>query len=125
MITSLERLAIQCLASPFVPIKRGAAEALGKYGSVAAKEPLWKTIEYFRSWWKGREEQLKEPKGQEGMQLERALRIALARADAWVLQEADLRRLLDLCSSEECKQEVAGWLQSTKTPIQIGITAGL
>ncbi len=51
----LERLAIEYLASPSVPVKRGAAEVLGKYGSVAAKEPLWKTMEYFRSWWKGRE----------------------------------------------------------------------
>jgi hypothetical protein len=55
MSSVLERLAIEYLASPSVPVKRGAAEVLGKYGSVAAKEPLWKTMEYFRSWWKGRE----------------------------------------------------------------------
>src|SRR5260370_33980594 len=104
MSLALERLMIEYLASPSVPIKRGAAEVLGKYGSVAAKEPLWKTMEYFRSWWKGREEQLKEPLGREGMQLEQALRIALAQADDWVLQEDDLNRLLGLCSSERCKE---------------------
>jgi hypothetical protein len=114
MSPALERLAIEYLASPAaVPIKRGAAEVLGKYGSAAAKEPLWKTMESFRSWWKGREKQLStDSPGQENMQLERALRIALAQADAWVLTEAELNRLLGLCSSEWCRQEVAGWQQS-------------
>ncbi len=124
MSPALERLMIEYLASPSVPIKRGAAEVLGKYGSVAAKEPLWKTMEYFRSWWKGREEQLKEPLGREGMQLEQALRIALAQADDWVLQEDDLNRLLGLCSSERCKEEVAGWLQRAKAPIHVGAMPG-
>jgi hypothetical protein len=114
MSPALERLAIEYLASPAaVLIKRGAAEVLGKYGSAAAKEPLWKTMESFRAWWKGREQQLStDSAGQENMQLERALRIALAQADAWVLTEAELYRLLGLCSSEWCRQEVAGWQQS-------------
>jgi hypothetical protein len=50
--------------------------------------------------------------GQENLQLERALRIALAQADAWVLTEAELNRLLGLCSSEWCRQEVTEWLRS-------------
>src|SRR5260370_38785203 len=104
MSRGVGRVMMEYLARPFGLIKRGAAEVLGKYGSVAAKEPLWKTMEYFRSWWKGREEQLKEPLGREGMQLEQALRIALAQADDWVLQEDDLNRLLGLCSSERCKE---------------------
>jgi hypothetical protein len=113
MSPALERLAIEYLASPAVPIKRGAAEVLGKYGSAAAKEPLWKTMEYFRSWWNGRERQLPmDSAGQENLQLERALRIALAQADAWVLTEAELNRLLGLCSSEWCRQEVTEWLRS-------------
>jgi hypothetical protein len=118
MSPALERLAIEYLASPAaVPIKRGAAEVLGKYGSGAAKEPLWKTMESFGSWWKGREQQLStDSPGQENMQLERALRIALAQADAWVLTEAELNRLLGLCSSEWCRQEVTEWLRSAKTP---------
>ncbi len=52
---ALERLAIESLTSPKVPVKRGAAEVLGKYGTAAAEKPLWDTMEYFRSWWKGRE----------------------------------------------------------------------
>jgi len=121
---ALERLAIEFLGSPKVPVKRGAAEVLGKYGSPAAEKPLWDTLEYFRSWWKGREEQLDELDGQEGIQFERALRIALAQADAWTLQEDGLNRLLGLCSSNWCKQEVREWLSHAISPVAIQITPG-
>lgn len=103
---ALERLAIESLSNPKVPVKRGAAEVLGKYGSADAQRPLWQAMEYFRSWWKGRESELND----EGAQLERSLRIALARGDAWVLQKPDLLRLLDLCSTESCRTEVKGWI---------------
>lgn len=46
---ALERLAIEFIASPAVPVKRAAAEVLGKYGSPAAQKPLWDTLEYFHS----------------------------------------------------------------------------
>jgi hypothetical protein len=121
---ALERLAIQFLASPIVAVKRGAAEVLGKYGSAAAQKPLWETLEYFRSWWKGREADLDGPDGQEGMQFERALRIALAQADGWTLQADGLSRLLDLCTSNWCKQEVREWLSRATSPVAIQITPG-
>jgi hypothetical protein len=47
---ALERLAIGFLTSPKVPVKRGAAEVLGRYGSPAAEKPLWDALEYFHSW---------------------------------------------------------------------------
>lgn len=118
---ALERLAIESLTSPKVPVKRGAAEVLGKYGTAAAQKPLWDTTEYFRSWWKGREEELKEKSGEESVQLERALRIALSQADGWVLQEPELRRLLSLCSSEWCRTEVTAWITTAGTPVSIAI----
>jgi hypothetical protein len=117
---ALERLAIDLLASPAVPIKRGAAEVLGKYGSPAAEKPLWDTLEYFHSWWKGREEQLDE----ENAQLERTLRIGLAQADGWTLQEEDLNRILALCSTNWCRQEVTDWLPKAKQPIAIEMMYG-
>jgi hypothetical protein len=120
----LERLAIQFLGSPIVAVKRGAAEVLGKYGSPAAQKPLWDTLEYFRSWWKGREADLDGPDGREGIQFERALRIALAQADGWTLQRDGLNRLLDLCTSNWCKQEVSEWLSHATSPIAIQITPG-
>ena len=119
---ALERLAIESLTSPKVPVKRGAAEVLGKYGTAAAQKPLWDTLEYFRSWWKGREGELKERIGEESTQLERALRIALAQADGWVLQEPELQRLLALCSSEWCRSDVTGWIRPAKPPVNIEIS---
>jgi hypothetical protein len=121
---ALERLAIEFLASTKVPAKRGAAEVLGKYGSPAAQKPLWDTFEYFRSWWKGREEQLDEANGQEGIQFERALRIALAQADSWILQQDGLDRLLGLCSSNWCRQEVKEWLSQAPPPVGIRVMSG-
>ena len=118
---ALEHLAIEFLGSSKVPVKRGAAEVLGKYGSPAAQRPLWDTLEYFHSWWKGREEQLNEATGQEGIQFERALRIALARADSWTLQEEGLNRLLSLCSSKWCRQETTEWLNQASSPVSIQI----
>lgn len=119
---ALERLAIESLTSPKVAVKRGAAEVLGKHGTAAAEKPLWDAMEYFRSWWKGREEQLKEKIGEESMQLERALRTALAQADGWVLEEPELLRLLALCSSEWRRTEVTGWISTAKPPVSIGIS---
>ncbi len=118
---ALERLAIESLTSPNVAVKRGAAEVLGKYGAAAAEKPLWDATEYFHSWWKGREEGLKEQNGEGSVQLERALRTALARADGWVLQEPELKRLLALCSTEWCRSEVTGWIGAAKAPLSITI----
>jgi hypothetical protein len=122
--SALERLAIEFLGNSKVPVKRGAAEVLGKYGSPAAQKPLWETLEYFRSWWKDRENMLASPQGQEGMQLERALRIALAQAESWTLQEQGLSRLLSLCSSSSCRQEVSGWRSQAALPVAIRISGG-
>lgn len=71
MSPALEHLAIEFLSSSSVPIKKGAAETPGKYGSAYAKEPLWHTMEVFRSWWKGCEEELDQPVGLEGRGFER------------------------------------------------------
>jgi hypothetical protein len=118
---ALERLAIESLPFPNARVKGGAAEVLGMYGTAAAEKPLWDAMEYFRSWWKGRETELKSQIGEGSMQLERTLRIALAQADGWVLEESDLARLLALCSSDWCRQDVTGWMEAAKQPASIGI----
>jgi hypothetical protein len=121
---ALERLAIEFLTSDKVPVKRGAAEVLGKYGSPAAEKPLWDALEYFRSWWKGREQELDDMNGRESIQFERALRIALAQADGWTMQEDGLNRLLALCSSNWCRQEVREWLAHAASPVAIQMMPG-
>jgi hypothetical protein len=66
MSPALERLAIEFLSSSSVPVKKGAADVLGKYGSASAEEPLWHTMEFFHNWWQGREAQLKEHRTRKG-----------------------------------------------------------
>jgi hypothetical protein len=121
MSPALERVAIEMLSSPSVPVKNGAATVLGKYGSTAAKEPLWQTLEYFRSWWKDREADLKGDAGREGIHFEQTLLIALAQGYAWTLREPELTRLQSLCSSDWRRQDVAGWLQAAKSPALIEV----
>lgn len=112
---ALEKLAIEFLSDPKVPVKRGAAEVLGKFGSAKVEKPLWDSLEYFHNWWQGRGTEPNE----EGLQFERALRIALAQADAWVLHPDGLRRIEELCSSKWCRQEVAEWIGETGSPVTI------
>ena len=124
MSPALERLAVEMLSSPSVPIKNGAATVLGRYGSPAAQEPLWRTLEFFHSWWKDRESDLKGDAGREGIDFERTLRIALAQGGAWLLSDTGLTRLQSLCSSDWCRQEVATWMQAAKPPVHITVANG-
>ena len=124
MSPALEKAAIEYLNSSIVTIKNGAAEILGKYGSTAAEEPLWTTMEFFHEWWKGKEQLLTEPVGQESMQFEQTLRMALAKADGWVLDESGLRRLRALCSSDLCRQDVDTWIQAASPPLAIQLYSG-
>jgi hypothetical protein len=57
--------------------------------------------------------------------LERALRVALAQADGWTLQEDGLNRLLSLCSSKWCEQEVIDWRNRAKQPVAIQMMFGV
>jgi hypothetical protein len=54
-------------------------------------------------------------------QLERAPRIALGQADAWVLQEVELDRLA-LCSTAWRRTEISGWSTQAKQPMAVGVT---
>jgi hypothetical protein len=121
MSPALEHLAIGLLSSSSVPLKRGTAELLGKYGSPFARDPLWHTMEFFRSWWKGREAELEQPPGEEGRRFEQTLITALAQADAWVLSGPELAHLDELCSTPACHRQVQMWQASAKPPVMIRI----
>jgi hypothetical protein len=54
--------------------------------------------------------------------MERALRIALGQAAAWTLDDAGLAKLLDQCSTDECRTQVSGWVTAAKSPIRIDLT---
>jgi len=119
MSPALEHLAIELLSSPSVAVKKGAAEILGKYGSPYAKDPLWHAMEFFHSWWQGREEELKGQPYREGPQLEQALAMALATADGWVLTEPEWTKLDQLCISKQCRSQVQNVHAQAITPVAV------
>lgn len=119
---ALERVAIDSLRSPSTPVKRGAAEVLGKFGSPAALKPLWEAMEQFRSSWKGREPELVAPGYRGDLPLQFALVYALAQGD-WVLTEQDFARLHLLCSTDGCRQNVAAWRDRAGTPVLVSVYA--
>ena len=121
MSPAFERLAIEYLSSPAVPIKKNVAEILGKYGSAAAQEPLWHALEDLYSWWQSHEEEIQKLPHWEGFDYERTLRTALANADSWVLDEAGINRLLALCITRTCTQQTSQWLRGMTSPIGINI----
>jgi hypothetical protein len=109
MSPALEKLAVEFLMNSPVRVKAESAEMLGKYGSAAARESLWSTMEYFHKWWDGRETEL--ARNLEGVELERALRTALAKPGAGTVSQRDLERLLSLCSSGQCTGDVSEWMR--------------
>lgn len=117
MSPRLEQIAISLLESPLVPVKRGAAETLGRYGSAAARQPLWATFTYFRNWWNGKEGQM----GLDGVEFERTLRVALAQGSAWVLDRGGYEQMGRLCSTDGCRQEVRQWAAEAEAPVRIVI----
>jgi hypothetical protein len=119
---ALERVAIESLSSPNVAVKRGAAELLGLYGSVAARKPLWDSMQYFHAWWYGKEALLNQMQHSGSRQLEMSLWSALGRGAGWALPETELRSLLSLCTTEWCRRDVAGWAARGKQPLEISLS---
>jgi hypothetical protein len=118
---ALEQLAVSLLTHPSVPVKRGAAAVLGWYGSPEAKAPLWSAIEYWHNWWKGRADELKNGANEENVQLERALRTALASAAGWLLTPGEWSRLTNLCVTDWCASEVNEWRQRASVRPEVNV----
>lgn len=120
---ALERLAMEYVhGSAPLAVKRAAAEALTKFGSPAAKDRLWAAMEGFRDEWKDREELLAKPAGRDAAGLELALVGALAHAQGWVLEPEDLRRLITLCASSNCRATVESAISAAENK-QVAIFA--
>jgi hypothetical protein len=100
-------------------IKSTAAQSLARYGTAASLPRLWEAFRYFHDYWKGKGEELE--RNGEGVQLELALRNAIARGRGWLVTEADLRTMESLCISGGCVQETRQDLESLKAPLRIQI----
>jgi hypothetical protein len=96
-----------------VRVKTVAAQILGLYGSKSATGPLWDAFRYFHEYWQEKRAEL--PPNGEGVQLEVALRNAIARGHNWVVDDADLRLMESLCISQRClyetQQDLRAWQQ--------------
>jgi hypothetical protein len=113
MAPVLERYMAAYLMHGNVHVKTVAAQMLGLYGSKSAAGPLWDAFRYFHEYWKDRRAEL--PPNGEGVQLEVALRNAIARGHHWLANDADLRMMESLCISERClyetQQDLLAWKQ--------------
>lgn len=112
MSPTLEGLALEFLGHPSAGIAADAAETLGKYGSVAAKEALMKRLEQWHKTWNGRHNELRWVPGKrnpnEGVQrLGEVLRGALLSARSWLLSPEEIELVGAFCITESCRQQVA------------------
>jgi hypothetical protein len=96
-----------------VGLKTIAAQMLGLYASKSAAGPLWDAFRYFHDYWKDRRAEL--PPNGAGVQLEVALRNAIARGHNWLADAADLHLMESVCISERClyetQQDLRAWQQ--------------
>jgi hypothetical protein len=99
----LEKYMTAYLMHRNVFIKRTVAHSLAQSGSPAALEALWDAFHYFHNYWKGKEAELAQ--NNEGVELEVALRNAIARGRNWPTTVSDLRMIESMCVSQCCLDE--------------------
>jgi len=104
-------------------VLESAAQLLGLYGSPAAENVLWGELEELNRKWQGREAVLENDPSAADLQLERALRTALAQADAWVLDADGLARLRQLCVSRWCESDVDFWLVESAASLTVSLSS--
>jgi hypothetical protein len=115
----LERYLTAYLVHGDVPLKKTAAQSLGRFGSPAAVGPLWDAFRYFHDYWKAKPAELAQ--NNEGVFLEVELRNAIARGRHWLASETDLRTIESLCVSERCLYETQQDLRAWQRPLRIEV----
>lgn len=106
------------------PIAReSATELLGQYGSPDTEDVLWAALEAFRREWQSRSADLESDPPSGDLQLERALRTALAKGAAWDLDRQGLTRLRSLCVSDWCRSDVDSWTTESAEPVPVGLSS--
>jgi hypothetical protein len=96
-----ERVAIDALQDPAVPVKIDAVKSLAQYGSTAAKPAIFDAFRYWHQWWENRGEQ-----NDESRRLEQAFVEASTRPKNWTPVDADLAAIRDLCLTAGCRSQV-------------------
>lgn len=117
----LERYMTAYLMHSDVPLKKTAAQSLGRFGSPSAVGPLWDAFRYFHEYWKGKQAELTQ--NGEGVFLEAELRDAIARGRHWLAGETDLRTIESLCISERCLYDTQQDLRAWQRPLRIEVSS--
>jgi hypothetical protein len=119
MSSGLEEAAIAALAGSDAELAADAARMLEDEGSVRAESALWAALEAWHARWTGRQARLRDEllRGRSrDASLDDPLRVALMSAVAWRLDDPDYVRLISLCLSSDCKEEIERWQQDILTP---------
>jgi hypothetical protein len=128
MTPELERIAVEYLDDRDPDVAADAARTLGRHGSAAAEQPLWKRLEKWHSEWKGREKELQnDPVGsnpnEAHARLEMALAEAISHGSGWLFTQERLKRLQGLLVTKNARSEVGSWVYKEQAPIQLFYSA--
>jgi hypothetical protein len=111
----LEEIALRSLNDDDPEVAANAAGFLGRFGSAAAEEGLWERLAQWSARWHGRESELiyiageTNPNVYQGT-LGASLQQAISSGEAWLADEAKLRKLQQLSVGTSMKQPIDGIL---------------
>jgi hypothetical protein len=116
MTAELERMAIAQINHPNANVALQAIQTVGRFGSAAAREPLWQRLQQFHDQWKDRADELNayKPETEAPRRIELSLVYALREGPAWNSFKAGLERMHDLAVTNGTRQRIESDLtQST------------
>jgi hypothetical protein len=111
----LEEIAARSLDDEDPEVAGNAATFLGKYGSPAAEEMLWRRLSLWNEKWRGREREFRYVPGEDNSNvwhgnLGSNLILALATGKSWLADESRLRKLRQLAVGQDMQQQVDGMI---------------
>lgn len=120
----MEQVALAHLDDPNAEVIAQAATVLGEHGSAAVEQSLWDTLERWHERYNGRESQLRsDMKKNDALvdpsMVELYLLRALGAARAWLTDAQGLKKLRELCVTEQGQQQAAQMLDQWGTNIVI------
>jgi hypothetical protein len=96
-----EKVAIDALKDPAVPVKIDAVRSLAQYGSPESKSAILDAFRYWHQWWEIRGEP-----DDENRRLEQTFAQATTRPKNWTPSDNDLATVRDLCITAGCRSLV-------------------
>jgi hypothetical protein len=111
----LEEIASRSLDDEDPEVAASVATFLGRYGSAAAEEMLWKRLLLWNEKWRGREQELRYIPGERNENSDYGsigsnLILALATGQSWLADESKLRKLRQLALGQDMQQQVDNML---------------